>query len=177
MGKPGQWLSVGVSVLILIGGMLAAMQIRQDQEANTDRVAIEEMIAQYAYRWDAKDAAGFADLFTEDAVIERWALGELKDRLEGRDALLAYAHASHAGRLADRQTRHHMSGIVFIELTANSALTENMVLITHQTAADPPPRIASSGVYRNTWRKSAQGWRIAKRALFVDRVTDQQSRE
>ena len=70
-----------------------------------------------------------------------------------------------------------MSGVVFIELGADSALTENMVLITHQPAADPSARIAGTGIYRNTWRKTDQGWKIAKRVLFTDRVVNQPVRE
>ena len=81
-------------------------------------------------------------------------LGELRSRLEGRHSLIVYAKESHGERLADRQTRHHMSGLMFIELTADSALTENIVLITHQTAADPAARIANFGIYRNTWRRT-----------------------
>ena len=48
-------------------------------------------------------------------------------------------------------------------------MTENMALITHQTAEDRVPFISGSGVYRNTWKKTAEGWRIAKRLLFTDR--------
>ncbi len=145
--------------------------------AIADRLAIEDAIAQYAHRWDAKDAPGFVSLFTEDVVIERWLHGKLKSRLEGRDALLAYAETSHEGRLADRQTRHHMSAIVFIEMTVDAALTENVVLITHQTALDSVPRVVSSGVYRNIWRKTNLGWKIARRVLLVDSAESSQPLE
>ena len=136
-----------------------------------DKVAIAEQLAHYSYRWDSKDAGGFADLFTGDGVIERWQSGELVpgSRVEGRKAILEYAKASHQGRLADRQTRHHMSALVFLELLNDSAVTENMGLITHQTADDRAPFISASGIYRNTWRKTKYGWKIAKRVLFTDR--------
>ncbi len=146
------------------------MQSRDEHRSLTDRAAIEDVIIQYAYRWDSKDAAGFADLFTEDAVMEARALGELRSRIESRSEILAYAMESHTGRLADRQTRHHMSGTVFIELSADSAVTENMVLVTHQTAVDAAARIATSGIYRNTWRKLDDGWKIVTRVLTIDRV-------
>ena len=87
----------------------------------------------------------------------------------GRQAVLAYAKESHQGRLADRQTRHHMSALVFLELSTDHAVTENMALITHQTADDSVPFISGSGIYRNTWKKTQQGWRIAERILFTDR--------
>ncbi len=135
-----------------------------------NKLAIAETLAQYSYRWDSKDAEGFANLFTEDGVMERWLNGAVVEgsRIEGKSAIFDYARRSHQGRLADRQTRHHFSGLVFLELTDDTAVTENMALITHQTADDGAAFIRSSGIYRNTWSKTAQGWRISKRILFTD---------
>ena len=144
----------------------------QDQTHFQARLEIAEQLAQYSYRWDSKDAEGFADLFTDDAVIEVWRNGELirgSSRV-GRQAIYEYAKTSHEGRLADRQTRHHMSGLIFIELSENTAITENMGLITHQTADSGAPFISGSGIYRNHWKKTATGWQLMKRMLFSDRV-------
>jgi hypothetical protein len=33
-----------------------------------DKLAIQEIIAQYSYTYDAQDADGFAAVFTEDAL-------------------------------------------------------------------------------------------------------------
>jgi uncharacterized protein (TIGR02246 family) len=35
-----------------------------------DKLAIQEVIAQYSYTYDSQDAAGFAQLFVEDGVFE-----------------------------------------------------------------------------------------------------------
>ena len=35
-----------------------------------NRAAITDILTQYSYRWDSKDSAGFADLFTDDGVLE-----------------------------------------------------------------------------------------------------------
>jgi len=141
-----------------------------DLSTISDRIAIAEMLAQYSYRWDSKDSTGFADLFTEDGIMERRREGALVEnsRVVGKPAIYQYARQSHEGRLANRQTRHHFSGLVFLELTGQTAVTENMALITHQTANDRTATIASSGIYRNTWRKTQDGWRISKRVLFAD---------
>src|SRR5262245_6161899 len=40
-----------------------------------DKLAIQEVIAQYAYTWDAQDVEGLAALFTADAGWEMWAPG------------------------------------------------------------------------------------------------------
>lgn len=152
---------------------LVSISVAVAAEANMqlqDRALIGEILAQYAYRWDGKDSAGFADLFTSDGAMERWVSGARVDGsvVEGRTSIFDYARGAHLGRLADRQTRHHFSALVFKELTETSAVTENMALITHQTAGSAPA-IASSGIYRITWRKTNLGWRMVKRVLFTDR--------
>jgi len=162
-----------LTIFALLGLLLSSTTLAAD--VATDRLAIADVLTQYSYRWDGKDAAGFADLFTEDAVIEQHINGALTagSRVIGRNAIYEYALESHRGRLADRQTRHHFSGLVFLELSAESAVTENMALITHQTASDSAPVNRSSGIYHNTWRKTATGWRISKRILMLDRVSEQ----
>ena len=35
-----------------------------------DKLAIQEVIAQYLYTFDSKDAEGCANLFTDDAVMD-----------------------------------------------------------------------------------------------------------
>lgn len=160
---------------LLVATGLVALQNLPAQAADeitllSNRLAIAETLTQYPYRWDSKSTQSFADLFTEDAVMERWRNGALIEgsRLQGQAAILAYAENAHTGRLADRQTRHHFSNLVFLELIDKNAVTENMALITHQTAGDAIARISSSGIYRISWEKSAEGWKISKRILFID---------
>jgi hypothetical protein len=43
-----------------------------------------------------------------------------------------------------------MSSLIFLELSDERALTENMALITHQIAERGTPFISASGIYRNT---------------------------
>ena len=64
---------------------------------------------------------------------------------------------------------HHQSGVLFKELTPDSAETQNMVIITHQTAKDEAPRPVYSGVYHDDWHKTDHGWQIARRVFYVDR--------
>ena len=133
-----------------------------------DKFAISEMLAEYSYRWDAKASSEFADLFTDDSVLETWRGEVLVNKVEGKQNILGYAEQSHKVRLIDRQTRHHFSGLVFKTLSETAAITENMALITHQTADDQQPIIRSSGVYRISWEKKSEGWKMSKRILFVD---------
>lgn len=158
------------ALIALFTILLAPVQAAEDGTRLNDRTAIGDSLSQYSYRWDSKNSAAFAELFTEDAVMERWRDGKLIEasRVRGKAAILEYAMNAHTGRLADRQTRHHFSNLVFLELSDSYAVTENMALITHQTAEDTAARISSSGIYRISWEKSGAQWKIAKRILFVD---------
>ena len=166
MQVSGVW--VGIAALLSCGVVSTAGA--QGLAGLEDRLHIAEQLAQYAYRWDGKDAEGFAELFTGDGVMERRRDGKAiqGSRVMGRASILTYAKTSHTGRLAGRQTRHHFSGLIFLELSSNHAVTENMALITHQPFGQAAAHINGSGIYRNTWRKTAAGWRIAERILFND---------
>jgi uncharacterized protein (TIGR02246 family) len=135
-----------------------------------DKLAIQEVIAQYAYTYDAQDAEGFAALFTEDAVWELFAPDATQPEihLASRETIRAYA----AQRLHERRgqftSRHYQSGILFDTLTSMSATTRTMVLVTRQGATEAAPRPTVSGVYHDQWRKTPEGWRFAHRRLYRD---------
>ena len=120
---------------------------------------------------DAKDAEGFAALFTEDAVWELFAAGATHPeiRLASRAAIHAWAAQRLQERLGRFTSRHYQSGTLFDELTSESALTRTMVLVTHQGVAEAAPRPTLSGMYHDQWRKTPTGWRLAHRAAYVDR--------
>jgi ketosteroid isomerase-like protein len=135
-----------------------------------DKLAIQEVVAQYSYTYDGQDAEGFAALFTEDAVWELFAAGATRPeiRLASRASIRAWA----AQRLQERRgqftSRHFQSGMLFDELTSESARTRTMVLVTHQGVTEAAPRPMASGVYHDQWRKTPEGWRFTHRILHRD---------
>ncbi len=134
-----------------------------------DRAAIAESLAEYAYRWDRKDAAGFAELFTDDASIDWVFGGEPADQsVTGRAAIEAYARQAHTERIGDKQSRHFFTNLVVRELHTDEALTENMLLVTHQVPGGEP-EVKTTGTYRIRWAKVDGRWLIAARTLHVDR--------
>ncbi len=138
-----------------------------------DRLAILEVIARYSYAYDARDAEGFAQLFTDDAVWEMFVSGatEPQVRLESRGAIRHWAEQNYQGRIAGVYSRHYQSGVLFDELTAETARTRTMVLVTHQNATDTAPRPTLSGVYDDQWHKTQDGWRLVCRTLRHDQST------
>jgi hypothetical protein len=136
-----------------------------------DKLAIHEIIARYSYTYDGKDAEGFAQLFVEDGVFEIFVPGTTTAsvRLESRTEIRDWAARRLQRRTGRFTSRHYQSGTLFDELTPDSALTRTMVLVTHQDVAEPAPRPTVSGVYHDHWRKTHEGWRLARRAAHLDR--------
>ncbi|MEM7740840.1 MAG: nuclear transport factor 2 family protein [Pseudomonadota bacterium] len=135
-----------------------------------DRTAIAEQLARYAQSWDRKDAEAVVALLTEDATFE-WEFllaDEQPPLVTGREAILQYARHAHQNRLEGRQSRHHFSGLVFEELSATEAVTENIFEVTHHVPGETPIVVAT-GLYRINWVKTDDGWRMAYRKLLVDR--------
>ena len=136
-----------------------------------DRLAILDMIGRYSQAWDEKDADAYVALFTDDGVFE--LNPELPDgptiSEHGREQIRSWAEASHR-RLADTgtRTRHVQSGTVFDELTERTARTRTMLISMRLRPGDSGPWASSAGVYTDEWRKSDEGWRIARRTLRHD---------
>ena len=131
-----------------------------------DRAAIAEQVARYSYAADGKDLDAFIALFTEDAVWQSIPPGteEPSIIMKSRDEIRKFSQDLYQ-RNADIRTGHHQSGLLFTELTVNTAKTQNMILVTQQGPEDEAPRITASGVYYDSWRKTDSGWLIAARTL------------
>jgi hypothetical protein len=136
-----------------------------------DKLAIQEMIAQYSYTYDSKDAEGCANLFTEDAVMEFFRRGDTQphNRYASRVSIRDEYVLQHSQRRpAGRAVRHYQTGTVFDELTADTAQTRTMMLATFRDATEATPRLRWSGVCHDQWRKTSEGWRIVRRAFHGD---------
>jgi len=135
-----------------------------------DKLAIQEVIARYSYAYDSKDAEAFAQLFVDDGIFEVIVPGEPSPtvRLSSRVAICEWAKRRHQLK-ASSQARHYQSGVIFDELTADTASVRTMLLLTRQNASDAAPVVHLTGIYHDRWRKTREGWRLVHRAACVDR--------
>jgi uncharacterized protein (TIGR02246 family) len=99
-----------------------------------EKLAIHEMIAQYAYAYDSRDADGFAQVFAEDGVFEIFVPGEAGPavRLQSRNEICAWAARRLRKRRGQFTSRHFQSGVCFDALMAQEARLCVMVLVTRQ---------------------------------------------
>jgi uncharacterized protein (TIGR02246 family) len=135
-----------------------------------DKFAIQEVIAQLSYTWDAGDAERFASLFTEDAVFAMFAAGATQPtvHVESQAAIRAWAVQRLQQRAAGSQGRHYPSGLLFDALSSEAAQTRTMLLLTQQHATEATPQLRRSGVFQSQWRKTPDGWKIVQYTLHYD---------
>jgi len=137
-------------------------------EARLDLYGLE---GRYARTWDTGDAAGWADLFTDEGVFEMAATGgEPGRRVEGRTALAAFC-AEYTGTV----TGLHLLHLPEFTLEGNRATSRlhfefRAVL---RSAPDLTQQSSVAGYYDTTYVLYATGWRITHR--FEKAVTRQRA--
>ena len=132
-----------------------------------DKLAIQQAIANYSYMFDSGDAEGWANVFTRDGVWEFFGAGQEKPsiKLEGHGALRQFAEQRNRDKPEGVSSYHHQSGILFDELTSDTARTRVMLILTVQSTGERTARVLTTGVYYDQWRNTPEGWRLVYRAL------------
>jgi uncharacterized protein (TIGR02246 family) len=138
------------------------MTERSDE--TSDRLALRMLVEQYARGADTRDAALYADVFTDDGVLVT-SRGEVK----GREELLTiaprlgrYRATMHlvANHYVDFQDADHATGIAYCQAS-------------HVTAGDDGESVyVMNIVYHDVYVREPRGWRIAHRRLEVPWVDD-----
>ena len=138
----GSWLSHTTSA-----------QTSGDASDLRDRITIQErLLYAYAYTYDSKDCASWANLFTTDAILTLAA-----PRVTGRDAMLQWCIARQKNVVGNIETHHYMTNIVFDELTASEAKTRTYVVLTWQKPGDMSPSTVTAGTYQDLIVKQNDG--------------------
>ena len=132
-----------------------------------DQLAIQQAIANYSYTFDTGDAEGWANIFTENGVWEFFDVGQAKPsiKLEGHEALRQFAEQRNRDKPEGVSSYHHQSGVLFDELTDDTARTRAMLILTVQSSGQNTARVLTTGVYYDEWRKTSDGWHLIHRAL------------
>lgn len=137
-----------------------------------DRLDILEGLARSSYASDERDGDACAERFVVDGVLEVWMRGgdAPQERIEGRDAVHAWAQARYGARPEGLQTPYHQRAVVFDMLTPEVASTRTMILASEIGRGDRAPRATTSGVCHDEWRKTQRGRRLALRTTHLDRA-------
>lgn len=127
--------------------------------------ACERLVVEYCHLVDHGEAARVAEQFTEDGV---WSSPE--NTLTGREAIAT----AFARRQADtgRMSRHVCTNLL-IEVLDPDTATGVVYLTLYRHDGDPERRTSPSdapalvGEYRDTFRRTPDGWRFSRRDVDV----------
>jgi uncharacterized protein (TIGR02246 family) len=138
------------------------------------RQAVEQMIHNYSYAWDSRDAHATASLFTEDAELTFFVNGtkEPTQQTVGRESILEGMSARTTMlKRWQIETRHLMLNTVFgpIENGAIQAMT-TAVIYWQQLPAHPQPVAVQTGYYKSFCVETADGWLFQRRATYLSGI-------
>jgi len=135
-----------------------------------DRIAIADLIHRYSYTWDSRDADGWVDLFTDDAVIQAsfvgklaWSYGSIAERRAFINGF--YETLTKQGLM---NTRHVQAATILSPNGDGSVDGQTMFVVAFQYRGEPKPRITNTGIYRDRFVRTPAGWKFARRDILVD---------
>ena len=66
------------------------------------------------------------------------------------------------------QTHHYQTNIVLTEVGEGHVRAQTMLLLTHQRPGEATPQVVVTGLYRDEFRRSADGWKFSRRDSYLD---------
>ncbi|MDB5575563.1 MAG: putative polyketide cyclase [Bradyrhizobium sp.] len=122
-------------------------------QGQADQAAIRALQIAYGALFDARDAEAFAALYTEDAVLVQIGGKEIRTREKFAKAV---SHMPLAG------TGFHRMLDAKVEVDGDVAHGVCGFAARSSAGADV------TGHYKDGYRRTAEGWRFAHRAVFLD---------
>lgn len=131
-----------------------------------DRMAIEQLFADYAWPMDTREWPVLATVFTEDASFTITIAGEpAVGPIVGRDEIVEFC-SSTVGDQTD-QRRHVITNVRIVNETDTSA--DVYAMLTLIVIADGALDVKSTGVYTTTAVEESDGaWRFSSMLLELD---------
>ncbi|HUN24946.1 MAG TPA: nuclear transport factor 2 family protein [Steroidobacteraceae bacterium] len=125
-----------------------------------DRMAIQELLARYAWALDTGDVEGFLACFTPDAVVIEEVFEE-PDRWEGHANLRRLAE--HYRSVPDFPGRQHHVSQILMQGDTRRCAVRSFTFVT-ECRGEPPYLLRFAGYYEDRTVKSGAEW------LFKERV-------
>lgn len=146
------------------------MKIEEQVQQNLDRLAIRELIDNYAYCADTRNAEGQMSLFTEDTNFEVFydPKSDIPTEIyNGRNSLQPVFE-----NLNTYKTTMHFNGqSTIISLTENTAEGIAYCIAHHQTFENEVQKLMVAYIrYKDQFVKQEGKWLFAERKLLVDLI-------
>ncbi len=131
-----------------------------------DRAAIQNLAGRYSHAIDLGDTEAWAEVFTDDGVLEMVTQGR---QISG-DVLRSLP----AGRDPARPQSRHIPTTFVIEGDGDEATMRSYVTVVR---VGDPARLAFQGRYEDRLRRVDGAWRIAHRTILTDLIDPEGAHE
>jgi len=126
-----------------------------------DRLALNDLLARYAWALDTGDVDGFVACFTADGVVIEEVFEE-PDRWEGRQNLRRLAE--HYKSVPDFPGRQHHVSQVLVDGDATGCAIRSFTFVT-ECRGEPPYLTRFAGYYEDRAVKRRGSWLFAQRII------------
>jgi ketosteroid isomerase-like protein len=128
-----------------------------------DRLAIHDLFVRYATALDDGEVETVVACFTADALLESPAIG----RIQGTDAIRAFAQRFAAGRAAGTQFRHLITNLA-AEIDPGGQRARATAYLLVMISKDGRHHSLPPGRYEGELAKQGGVWRFTRRVVFHD---------
>jgi ketosteroid isomerase-like protein len=126
-----------------------------------DRIAISDLVAEYAWALDTGDVDALVACFTADAVVIEEVF-EDPDRWQGHDNIRRFAE--HFRAVPNFPGRQHHTSQLLVKGTAARCSARSFVFVT-ECRGEPPYLLRFTGYYDDQLVKTVSGWRFQQRII------------
>jgi 3-phenylpropionate/cinnamic acid dioxygenase small subunit len=134
----------------------------------SDQAQIMNLIHRYSYAADSGDVQGYVSLFIEDC---RWValLSKNPFVLDSRIKLRQYL-IERLRYFGDRniQTRHLQTNTILTRISNDRVSGITYLTLICQVKGERAPRLMSTGLYKDEFIKTEDGWKFAVREAHLD---------
>ncbi len=151
------------------------MDIQQQLQEAADRLAIRNLVDQYAYCADTRDAKGQMALFTEDTrfIVFMDAKSSQPSQVINKRADLAPVFDN---LNTYRATMHSNGQSTVVQLNTDTATGIAYCIAHHQTLTDGVQNLMIANIkYHDSFVKQDGKWLFSERKLMVDWIENRES--
>ena len=150
---------------------LAAHSAEATHSYGDDYAHIIDLQGRYIFAQDFNDADGYANVFTEDGVLD-WAGGEVKGRAAIRKfkADGVYNLSKNAENAAWPATTRHFITNTVVTVTGDTAKAWTYWFQANNNGADRKPVYGLYGHYEDELRRVNGEWLFSRRAIYNEGV-------
>lgn len=127
-----------------------------------DDLTVRTIVARIAQLSDSGELEEYGRQFTEDA---RWDMPGVPVKTGRAEIVAAGAARRATGETGPGSASRHLVGTIAVAVTGDTAVADSYWQFYVDTTTAPTLKLM--GAYRDTFRRTAEGWQLAERLITV----------